>query len=203
MRSVKSTRELTRGRGIAESQRTQWLLSKPACADINLAVQEATGNLYCSSEQHKEITETRMLRDNSDTEAVLQYLISRNPFSSNCSLHNISNGVTAGTNVNADKAKEVGKGILDSMQGKCVSGHTFKRKDQLVLMDVKNSISVGSESISVDPQLLFQRLLTASRNVTDDFPELYQYELSAHPSSFFEPSGLMRPADKSALAEAL
>ena len=108
MRSVKSTGGLTRGLGIAESQRTQWLLSMKACADINLAVQEATGNLYCSSEQHKEITETRMLRDNSDTEAVLQYLISRNHFSSNCSLPNISNGVTAGTNVNADEAKEVG-----------------------------------------------------------------------------------------------
>ena len=101
------------------------------------------------------------------------------------------------------KQKKLGKGILDLMQGKCVSEHTFKRKDHLVLMYVKNSISVGSETISVDPQLLFQRLLTASRKVTDDFPKLFQYELSAHPSSFFEPSGLMRPADKSALAEVL
>ena len=43
MRSVKTTGGLTRGRGIGESQRTQWLLSMPACAEINSAMQEVTG----------------------------------------------------------------------------------------------------------------------------------------------------------------
>ncbi|CAG2256701.1 unnamed protein product [Mytilus edulis] len=43
MRSVKTAGGLTRGRGMGESQRSQWLLSMPACADMNQAIQELTG----------------------------------------------------------------------------------------------------------------------------------------------------------------
>ena len=42
MRSVKSSGGLTRGRGIGEAQREQWILSMPACADYNSAMQELT-----------------------------------------------------------------------------------------------------------------------------------------------------------------
>ena len=37
MRSVKSVGGMTRGRGMTEAQRAQWLLSMPACAEINTA----------------------------------------------------------------------------------------------------------------------------------------------------------------------
>jgi len=204
MRSVKTTGGLTRGRGIGESQRTQWLLSTPACAEINSAIQEVTGTQYCSSEQHKEAADSRQLRDDKDTVAVFQYLSSRDPFGSESpSLFNIANGMTSGKDVNADEAKEVGHQILQTMLGKAVSEHTFKRKDQVVTMTVKNSLTIGGESISVDPQLLFQRLVTAARDLTEDTRDLFRYELCGHPSSLFEPSGLMRPAVKAALADAL
>ena len=39
MRSVKTTGGLTRGRGMGETQRTSWLLSMPACAEMNAAMQ--------------------------------------------------------------------------------------------------------------------------------------------------------------------
>jgi len=39
MRSVKTCSGLTRGRGMSESQRLNWLLSTPACADVNNAIQ--------------------------------------------------------------------------------------------------------------------------------------------------------------------
>jgi hypothetical protein len=42
MRSVKSSGGLTRGRCIGEAQRAQWILSMPACADNNSAMQELT-----------------------------------------------------------------------------------------------------------------------------------------------------------------
>ncbi|CAC5426682.1 unnamed protein product [Mytilus coruscus] len=38
MRSVKSSGCLSRGRGMGESQRAQWILSMPACADYNSAI---------------------------------------------------------------------------------------------------------------------------------------------------------------------
>ena len=42
MRSVKSTGGMTRGRGMSELRRTLWLLSMPACAEVNIAMQHLT-----------------------------------------------------------------------------------------------------------------------------------------------------------------
>lgn len=42
MRSVKSPGGLTRGRGLSENQRSQWLLSMPACAEVTNAINEYT-----------------------------------------------------------------------------------------------------------------------------------------------------------------
>ena len=42
MISMKATGGLTRSRGMTESQRTRWLLSMPACAEVNSAMQELT-----------------------------------------------------------------------------------------------------------------------------------------------------------------
>ena len=38
MRSIKTSGGLTRGRGMGEMQRLVWLLSIPACADVNNAI---------------------------------------------------------------------------------------------------------------------------------------------------------------------
>ena len=59
MRSVKSSGVLTHGRGMAELQRSQWLLSMPACASIGSAMQEFTNRCYASSGQRKEMTKPK------------------------------------------------------------------------------------------------------------------------------------------------
>ena len=56
MRSVKTTRGLTRGRGIDETQRASWLLSVPACAEMNVAMQDLTEINYETSGQHKQMS---------------------------------------------------------------------------------------------------------------------------------------------------
>lgn len=38
LRTMKTTGGLTRGRGVSEFQRAQWLLSLPACSDVNGAM---------------------------------------------------------------------------------------------------------------------------------------------------------------------
>ena len=74
MRSIKSSGGLTRGRGIGEAQRAQWILSIPACADYNSAMHELTGVGYFTSDQHKEASHARKERDRKDTLAILEYL---------------------------------------------------------------------------------------------------------------------------------
>jgi hypothetical protein len=50
MRSVKTTEGLTLGRGLTETMRLVWVLSTPAFAEINSALQELTGVTYTTSE---------------------------------------------------------------------------------------------------------------------------------------------------------
>ena len=66
MRSIKSVGGMTRGRGMSEAQRAQWLLSMPACAEINSAMQEFTDQIVESNEQHKDMFDARIKRDDKD-----------------------------------------------------------------------------------------------------------------------------------------
>ena len=142
MRSLKTSGGLTRGRGMTEQQRLTWLLSKPACADVNCAMQELTGVSYNTGEQNKDITKARQARDWKDTHKILKYLRDMNLFTFDTSLRSISTGVHAHSTVNVDKAKDVGNAILISMEGKTAAEYNFKKKDQVINLDTKNAVKV-------------------------------------------------------------
>ena len=170
MKNVKTAGGLTDGRGMGESQRTQWLLSMPACAELNIAMQELTGVSNCTSDQHKEATYTRQSRDEKDTLAILAYLNARSLFfTTDPSLRNIASGVAADCSVDVDKAKDIGRTILQSTLGKSVAHYTFKRKGQAVTMDARHLPKVDGDSIQADPQLLFQRLVTVAKKDTKKY----------------------------------
>ncbi|KAH3870703.1 hypothetical protein DPMN_033894 [Dreissena polymorpha] len=56
MRSIKSVEGLTRGRGITEAQRAHCLLSVPATAEINRAMQDFTDQKVETSERSENLT---------------------------------------------------------------------------------------------------------------------------------------------------
>ena len=56
MRTIIITGGLTRGRGMEESQRVQWVLP-------NGPMQEFTGSTYASSDQHKDVYEASQIGD--------------------------------------------------------------------------------------------------------------------------------------------
>ena len=204
MRSVKTCGGLTRGRGMSETQRLVWLLSMPACADVNNAMQNLTGVKYVTSEQHKDTTRARQERDYKDTNEIITYLSQRNPFSSDPSLHSISSGVVAGEDVNAEKAKEVGEKILTSMIGKSVRDYTFRKKEQVVTLASKTAVKLRDGSIQVDPQLLFQRLtLIATGGQYDNPQSFFKFEMCSFPPALFDSSLLPRQANKPALADTI
>ena len=67
MRSLKTSGGLTRRRRMTEQQHLTLLLSKPACADVNCAMQGLTGVSYNTGEENKDITKARKARDWKDT----------------------------------------------------------------------------------------------------------------------------------------
>ena len=201
MKSLKTTGGLTRGRGMTEVQRIVWLMSQPICMEVNNAMQEHTRVAYSTSEQHKEARETRQEKDLKDTEELIYFLKTRNPFNEDPSLHCVTTGVTAGEKVNADNARAVGDAIINSMVGQNVLDHAFKRKHQLVTINT-HTIKISGEFVQIDPQLLFQRLVTAGTR-SEQLTDIFEYELCSYPTALFDTKDVMRAANKPALADAI
>ena len=65
-------------------------------------------------------------------------------------------GVNADNAANVDHARAVGEKTLSSMTGKSATDYTFKRSSQAVTLAAKSSVRIESDTVQVDPQLLFQ-----------------------------------------------
>ena len=151
MRSVKTSGGLTRAKGINKHQRLVWLLSLPICTETNRVMQSLSGVDCNSGKQNKDICKAGMQCDLKDTVTVLISLAERSPFAEDPSLRNIMTGVNADSNVNVDAAPEVGTKILESMTGKSVCSYSFSRCAQTITMASKSSLTIGYESLQVDP----------------------------------------------------
>ena len=78
-----------------------------------------------------------------------------------------------------------------------------KKKDTVVTMDSKSCAKIDGQSLPVDPQLLFQRLLTVARETSENLADIFKYELCNRPPALFDPSGLPTEANKPGLADAI
>ena len=203
MRTIKTQGGLTRGKGMSETQRLIWVLSMPACASINEAMQKFCGTTFQTSEQHKDVSLARETRDVSDTLELITYLKDRDPFVQNSDLFNIANVMTAQQGVNVEKAKAIGEKIVKSMEGKSTEEFIFHKADQAVTLGSRFTIKIKGESVKVDPQLMFQRLITIGDFHEGDLQELLKYELCSYPPSIFASNYLPLMASKSTLADAL
>ena len=183
-----------------ERQRLVWLLSMPACAEINSAMQTLSGVTFTTSEQHKETGATRQARYHKDTQTLVSYLTDRSPFLSNPSLRSIASGRVADDTAKVDDAKNIGKKILDGMTEKNVPEVVIRKKDLAVTLATKLAVRVNDEPIIVDPLVLFQRLLKTAQSTPETIPSLFKYELTNLPCALFDASGLPRQASKSTLA---
>ena len=114
MRSLKTTGGLTKGSGMTETQRLVWRLLRPACADVNSAMQQLTSVTYETSEQHTYLSQARQTRDTADSEKLMSFIEWRSPFDEDPSLRNIVSGITSRPEVNVDHAKQIGVCIRSS-----------------------------------------------------------------------------------------
>ena len=110
--------------------------------------------------------------------------------------------VFADKSVNVDEAKKVGQNIIEKISGKQVSQLSFKKKEQAVLMNDSSCVKIDEDEVYVDPQLLFQRLISAAHGSipVDDLDSFFSYELCTYPPSLFENVHLLRESRKSGLA---
>lgn len=88
------------------------------------------------------------------------------------------------------------------MVGQSVDGFSFRKSEQAVTLGTRSSVKVRGEAVKVDPQLIFQRLVTIGERF-GDLQSLFTYELCSHPPALFEASALPLAANKATLADAL
>jgi hypothetical protein len=69
-------------------------------------------------------------------------------------------------------------------------------------MNTKSSVKIRDEVVSVDPLLLFQRLVIAGTRC-DRLPDIFRYELCSYPPALFESPDMMTEANKAKLADSL
>ena len=117
----------------------------------------------------------------------------------------IDTGIIASSNVNVENSWNIGMKILAGMQGEPVKQYQFKVKQAAVIMKFQSSIQVDKESVTVDPLLLFQRMITTVNCLRSDgdLESAPSYELCNIPSALIDSSRLMRAPTKPQIAEAI
>ena len=94
-----------------------------------------------------------------------------------------------------------------TMISKMVEGEIFKfsftRKDKVRTLACANSVKLPNSEESIDPCLLFERLLVVASTSSFDVNELSKYELSAYRTAIFVTTTMLRQADKPLLATAI
>ena len=135
----------------------------------------------------------------------MEFLIEHSPFENPKELRNIITGEAATHEVNCYMARELGQQIMENMYGQNATEVSFRKKDEVRITGMKQTLTIEGESVKVDPQLLFQRLISImqQRAEIEDISQLLKYELATHPSALFDENGLMREATKAQLSEAL
>ena len=76
---------------------------------------------------------------------------------------------------------------------------TSFKKNQIVTMTSNNSIKISYESVNVNSQVLFQRLVTAGMS-SEQLLVIFQYELLSYPLALFD---IMKAANKPTLADTM
>ena len=165
---------------MTKTQRLIQALAKPVCAEVNQAMQNLTSVAYITSEQHKDLSVACQKRDAHDVNKLDIFIQDKDIFGNHHNLQNLVNGVVATENVNAEKAEDVGCKILEGMQGKQVMNYTFRKKDQAVTMDFKSKIAIDTDDVTIDPLLLFQRLVMVSMQ-KESLEEAFCYVLCGYP----------------------
>ena len=150
---------------------------------------------FRTSEQHIDIKQDRSsrLKRNMDDMTVLKefcesrYLLHVNSLSKlDGRLKNIATGMIAPDHVNV-KVADCQNSILSKMSGTSLLNFTFQKVMQAVQIPTVAVSSVGKTSLALDPELLFQRLITVCSD--EDVEDAFKHELAHYPMSLFTEEG--------------
>ncbi|XP_044758597.1 uncharacterized protein LOC123316535 [Coccinella septempunctata] len=192
--------DLKHGRGVTPSVVSRYLLGMPSAFDVMECLEEYADLRTANSEQHVDLSQSRMRRDKEDIGKFVFWLDHHNPFEKRDSLMSLSTGVMGAANINCHMAFEEGRKGMETMKGKNLANITLSSKFKVKnLCDGQNKIRVPGDSSAIDPSALLQRIAVLYKNDESKKKEAISFELSPYPLSLFDELGLMRKSVKSEL----
>lgn len=202
MRSLKSSGGLTRGRGISDSVLSKWICGSSAASAICSSVEDFSGVVFSSGEQHVDFRASRKNRDEQDRRKISEWFNNHFPFPTSASLMSLSTGIIGNSKINCYQSLQIGTQTMRSFVGKSFADIKQSKKNVVLsLASMTCAIEVHNEPVVVDPLMIFQRTAIAKKS-DEDLEDLLCYELSPFPLALFNEGG-MRKSKKSALYDAL
>ena len=104
---------------------------------------------------------------------VVYFFNERNPFIENSSLRNIETGVSATDDVNVQHACGIEQYCRFYGRYGCI--FNIIQKKSVKTLNGKSKVKTQGDSLNGNSQLLFQRLVTAARNITEDVSKIFEY----------------------------
>ncbi|XP_077867667.1 uncharacterized protein LOC144357000 [Saccoglossus kowalevskii] len=200
MWSIKSRGGLTRSRGFSESVRLMWVHSVHEYGEIHNVMTILTGLEHTTSEQHIELRKSQVKRVNIDLLKIQYWFEKFEPFDSNePSLRSILSGVVTSieSGVNCHNIEKIGETIQKSLYNMALQYAKLAK----ILEGLKIGITIGKETVHIDPMVLFARLMLILQREVDLSP-YFAYELTSVPTALFE-DNVMRKANKALLTKSL
>lgn len=152
--------DLKHGRGVTKSVIARYLLPMPTVCSMMIALEDFCGIEAYSSEQHVDISDSRIKRDNDDIEKLVYWFEKHNPFPFDKNLTSISTGVISDQSIDCHQAFEKGMKGVDSMIGKNLQDISLGKLYKVKPMSLtSNGTHLHHEdSINIDPIIMFQRI---------------------------------------------
>ena len=138
MRTAKSHRGLTRGRGMTQSVRSLWELSAHRRVEVHDVMTERSGSKHTTNEQHVEQGTSRKSKDFIDLGNIIQWLLTFNLFVlTNSNLRSLQSGLRSSKEkdgIICEDAETIGANIQTKLDSKTFNDISFKKSDYAVTL---------------------------------------------------------------------
>ncbi|XP_026482212.1 uncharacterized protein LOC113389378 [Ctenocephalides felis] len=201
MRTMKCLGGFTHGREVKESVLSKWILGMVFLHNVCEEVEKFCNVAFSSSEQHVEIRNSRIKRDNDDINKLTDWLYQHAPFPEVNELMSISTGMIGDEEINCHMSHEIGTASISKIIGADFNTVKFKRNDRVKALGVMNAgIRIKYIIVPINPLLIFQRMCIAKTSETK-LETFLSNELAPFPLSLFNEEG-MRKCAKSSMYKA-
>ena len=138
MRTAKSHRGLTRGRGMTQSVRSLWELSGHRRVEVHDVMTERSGSKHTTNEQHVEQSTSRKSKDFIDLGNIIQWLLTFNLFVlTNSNLRSLQSGLRSSKEKDGiiyEDAETIGANMQTKLDSKTFNDISFKKSDYAVTL---------------------------------------------------------------------